>query len=386
MDKISKNRNQISKNQPRFLGIFLAAEELSSSEFHQEASRRDLGISLVTVKRELAALARAGLLTASGAGRSRVYRLSAWGRVMTEVDAKKYTAIEPDKRYGLRSYNFDLFAAVRPGIFTDAELADLKAATDEYRRRARNLPPEIEKKELERLVIELSWKSSRIEGNTYTLLDTEQLILKNKAAAGHSREEARMIINHKEAFNYILKNAQQFKTLTRRNLEELHSILVKDLGVGRGLRTRPVGITGSLYRPLDNAAQIAEAVQSLSDATSRLKEPYAQALLALAGIKYIQPFSDGNKRTARLMANAILLANSLAPLSYRSVNEEDYREATLVFYELNSLLPLKRIFLEQYKFAARNYSVSSAAVSGGRSGRNFDRPVRNFGGKSKILL
>ena len=123
------------------------------------------------------------------------------------------------------------------------------------------------------------------------------------------------------------------------------------------LRSRPVGITGSIYRPLDNEQQISEAVNSLSVAVSKMPHGYAKAFVALLGISYIQPFEDGNKRTARLMANAILLAHNLAPLSYRSVEEKSYREAVLVFYELNSLIPFKKIFVEQYDFAARNYSA-----------------------------
>ena len=88
-----------------------------------------------------------------------------------------------------------------------------------------------------------------------------------------------------------------------------------------------------------------------------MQTPYAKALIALIGISYIQPFEDGNKRTARLMANAVLLAHKLAPLSYRSVEENEFREAMLVFYEINSIIPMKRIFIEQYNFAARNYAV-----------------------------
>ncbi|MEK7530034.1 MAG: Fic family protein, partial [Patescibacteria group bacterium] len=89
----------------------------------------------------------------------------------------------------------------------------------------------------------------------------------------------------------------------------------------------------------------------------RMQTQYAKALVALVGVSYIQPFEDGNKRTSRLMADALLLTHGYAPLSYRSVNEKEYREAMLVFYELNSLPPIKRIFITQYDFAARNYLV-----------------------------
>ena len=153
------------------------------------------------------------------------------------------------------------------------------------------------------------------------------------------------------------KNAGRFKTLTRKNLEELHAILVKDLTVGLGLRQKPVGVLGSIYRPLDNIHQINEAIDILGRTAAKTTNPCAKALLALLGLSYIQPFEDGNKRTARLFGNALLLAHGLAPLSYRSVEESDYREAMLVFYELNSMLPFKRIFIGQYEFAAKNYAV-----------------------------
>ena len=236
-------------------------------------------------------------------------------------------------------------------------MESLDNATAEYMRKTKDLPVPIARKELERLIIELSWKSSRIEGNTYTLLDTEKLILENKMAPGHDKKEAAMILNHKEAFNFIRQNKHQFKTLTKINLEHLHKLLVKDLSVSFGLRHSPVGVTGSTYRPIDNIHQIKEAVELLSDTVAKIETPYAKAFVALLGISYIQPFEDGNKRTARMMANAILLANGRAPLSYRSVDENEYREAMLVFYEINSLVPFRKIFISQYEFAARNYSV-----------------------------
>lgn len=273
------------------------------------------------------------------------------------VDAHRYNTVEPDKRYGSERYNFALFSALPQSIFSDKETRILNEATAEYKRRTHDISATIQKKELERLVIELSWKSSRIEGNTYTLLDTEKLILEGIEAPGHSKDEARMILNHKEAFTFVHENVGHFAKLTKGNLEELHAVLVKDLGVGGGLRRWAVGVLGSRYRPLDNIHQITDAVTDLSLAVARASSPYAKALIALLGVSYIQPFEDGNKRTARLMANALLLAHGLAPLSYRSVDEKAYREAMLVFYELNTLVPFKEIFVAQYDFAARNYAV-----------------------------
>ena len=292
-----------------------------------------------------------------GSGRATKYKISATGRIFAEIDAKKYSSVEPDKRYGISSYNFDLLPSLPMDIFSDDELKILNGATAEHEKRTENLPPAIQKKELERLTIELSWKSSKIEGNTYTLLDTEKLILENKEARGHSKKEMQMILNHKDAFNFIHENKSHFKTLTRNNMEELHALLIKNLSVGLGLRSKPVGVTGSIYKPLDNIHQISEAVSSLSAAVDRMQTPYAKALAALLGISYIQPFEDGNKRTARLMANALLLSYGCAPLSYRSVDENDYREAVFALYELNSVMPFKKIFIDQYDFAAKNYAV-----------------------------
>lgn len=348
---------KISQKQQKLLLLFLQHTSLSSSEAHGLVSKEGVGWSLVSIKRELSSMNKIGLIAAEGQGRSRVYRISTPGRLFAFVEAGNYSALEPDDRYGLRNFNFDLFPAIPADIFSDEELALLESATREYRKRTTNLPPAIERKELERFIIELSWKSSKIEGNTYTLLDTEKLILDHKEAVGHAREEAIMILNHKDAFLFIREHASEFRAPTRRLIEQVHKILVKQLDVGFGFRTKPVGVTGSVYRPLDNIHQIRETIEALTQTIARVKTPYAKALIALLGISYIQPFEDGNKRTARLLANAILLSHDAAPLSYRSVKEEEYREAVLVFYELNSLVPFKNIFLAQYEFAAKNYLV-----------------------------
>ncbi len=349
--------NKLSQKQQKIIAIILEKGAMPSSGIYSEMVKLGEGISLVTVKRALSEMTSEGVLISTGSGRSTGYNISIAGRVFAEIDAKEYCSIEPDKRRGLNRYNFDLFAALPSDIFTESELKVLNDATFEYEKRTKDLSPTIQKKELERLIIELSWKSSKIEGNTYTLLDTEKLILENKTAVGHDKKETQMILNHKDAFNFVRENSAQFKTITKKNLEELHAILVKDLGVGLGLRKRLVGVVGSVYRPLDNVYQITEAVEALGRAVSKASTSYAKALITLLGISYIQPFEDGNKRVARLAANAVLLAYGLAPLSYRSVEENDYREAMLVFYELNSITSFKKIFIEQYDFAAQNYAI-----------------------------
>ena len=347
---------KLTQRQQKIMLLIIQRAPLQSSKI-LELLIAEEDISLITVKRELAQLTNAGYLKVQGVGRSTAYEIAAQGRLFVEINSLEYCAIEPDRRYGLKTYNFELLSSIPSNIFTDNEQRVFDEATTEYKKRTISISPTIEKKELERLIIELSWKSSRIEGNTYTLLDTEKLILEHTLAVGHDKNEARMILNHKDAFSFIRDNANEYKILTKANLEQLHTLLVNGLSVDFGLRSKPVGVVGSRYQPLDNIYQITEGVINLSQTIDRMESPYAKALVAVLGISYLQPFEDGNKRTARLMANAILLAYGCAPLSYRSVGENEYREAILVFYEINSLIPFKKIFITQYDFAARTYIV-----------------------------
>jgi fido (protein-threonine AMPylation protein) len=347
----------LNKKQQQILEILISGKHLSSSLIHKELSEAGEKNSLITVKRTLAEMSASKLLTIVGSGPGTTYKIGTLGRLYFSIDAHQYCAIEPDKRVGMSQFNFALLEEIPSKLFSNDEQKILEAATEEYRRRTVDTSPTLQKKELERLVIELSWKSSRIEGNTYTLLDTEKLIIEHQEALGHSKSEAHMILNHKDAFLFVHENVKRFNILSRSNLEEIHTLLVKNLDVGLGLRRSPVGVLGSKYRPLDNVHQITDALLCLFRAIEIAETPYDKALIALLGISYIQPFEDGNKRTSRLATNALLLAHGTAPLSYRSVDENEYREAMLSFYELNSIVPLKKIFITQYDFAARNYAV-----------------------------
>ena len=349
---------KFDQKEKKIIDIFLRInKEMQSSDVYQEMIKLGEETSQVTIKRALSKMVERDALVMKGKGRSTVYKLSVKGRVFAEVNAQEYLLIEPDKRVGLKNYNFDLLSLFPLEVFLKEELEELDEATLEYKRKIKDISSVIEKKELERLVIELSWKSSKIEGNTYTLLDTEKLILKNQPAEGKTKQETQMILNHKDAFDFIYNNKKFFKTMTRENLEELHKILVKGLEVDLGMRKSPIGISGSVYRPLDNVYQISEAIEVLIKRIEQMESIYAKSMIALLGISYIQPFEDGNKRVSRIMANALLMANGLAPLSYRSVDEKEYKEAVLTFYELNSIVPFKKIFIEQYDFSARNYAI-----------------------------
>lgn len=348
---------EILPREQKILAVILEKGSLHSSEIHTEMLHRGNPESLLTVKRALSHMVARRLLVVRGSGRATSYDVDVTGRIFADISTHDYCVIEPDRRFGLRRYNFELFQKMPVDIFTNAEKRILDSATVEYTQRTENLPPAIAKRELERLIIEFSWKSSQIEGNTYSLLDTEKLILENKEAKGHDRTETQMILNHKDAFLFVREQASLFRSPSRALVEHVHTILVKDLDVGVGLRGKPVGVVGSIYQPLDNVHQIREGMDAILQMLTRMQTPYAKALVALLGLSYLQPFEDGNKRTARLLANGILLGNGCAPLSYRSVEEGEYREAVIVFYEINSVIPFKKIFVSQYDFAARNYVV-----------------------------
>lgn len=349
---------QLNKRQIDILEQISIIDPASSSDVLNILNQK---ISLITIKRDLDILVEYKYLERIGKGRSTQYKKTILGMLFSPVDAKKYNEIDPDIRNGKNSFNFSLFNELPKNLFFEEEEKMLDEATKSYRKKIQNISPVVQSKELERFIIELSWKSSKIEGNTYTLLDTEKLLREGITAKGYTRDETAMILNHKKSFSFILDNLKTIKNgkITANFVEKIHELLTLDLGVSRGVRKGLVGITGTKYRPLDNKYQISEALESLYNAVNKMESPYSKAIMLLVGISYVQPFEDGNKRTARLLCNAVLLSLNCAPLSYRSVDEIDYRESILVFYEKNSLVPMKKIFIDQYIFSTQNYLVNT---------------------------
>ena len=210
-------------------------------------------------------------------------------------------------------------------------------------------------KEFERLAIDLSWKSSQIEGNTYSLLETERLLKEKETASGKTKEEAIMLLNHKEAIDFILENPDYLIPLSISKIEDIHILLMKELGVDKNIRKRRVGISGTNYRPLDNEFQISEALSNMCELVNSKENIFEKALLLLLLISYIQPFVDGNKRTARIVANAILINHKYCPISFRTVDSVEYKKAMLLFYEQNNISGFKEIFMDQFRFAVNTY-------------------------------
>ena len=152
-----------------------------------------------------------------------------------------------------------------------------------------------------------------------------------------------------------MDNPDYLKRLSVSNIEDIHTLLTKNLSVDRGIRHRRVGITGTNYHPLDNEFQIREALRDTCTLVNGKVDVFEKALLTLVLLSYIQAFSDGNKRTARITSNAILIANGYCPLSFRSVDSIDYKKAMLIFYEQNNLYAFKQIFIQQFEFAVKEY-------------------------------
>jgi Fe2+ or Zn2+ uptake regulation protein len=313
-------------------------------------------ISRITIVRDMGLLADEGLLLREGAGRAVRYRISAQYNLLKKVDVQKYFDVPQDDRVIRKQFNHDIFTLLSENIFTDKEQKRLLSLHAEFQKHLRNIgSTTLIKKEFERIMIEFSWKSSQIEGNTYSLLDTEALLKDNIKAAGKTAEETQMILNHKKAFNFIMENRNEFAPLSRAKIEHIHSLLVENLHVTPNLRKSPVGITGTNYRPLDNQFQIAEAFAEMINLINSKKDFFEKSFLSLVLISYIQAFEDGNKRTARLTSNALLLAYDSMPMSYRAVNEIEYKKASILFYEQNNLSYFKQVFISQYEFAVHNY-------------------------------
>lgn len=331
--------------------------------YHPLSSRGDITAgtafkgSDATLKRVIAAGIKAGDIVAEGKARATRYRLSPQAQLLMPLNLDTYFALEVDERQVHSSYNFELINGLlaETRLFSDKELAHLDALQDEFRQHVNELTDNEYRKEMERLGIDLSWKSSQIEGNTYTLLETERLLRESKTAEGKSKEEAVMLLNHKDALSFVLDNPDYLKELTVSHIEDIHQLLTKDLSIDKGLRRHRVGITGTNYHPLDNEFQIREAMREACELINSKSNIFEKALLTLVLLSYIQPFSDGNKRTARITSNAILIANDYCPLSFRSVDSIDYKKAMLIFYEQNSLYAFKQIFMEQFEFAVKEY-------------------------------
>lgn len=241
------------------------------------------------------------------------------------------------------------------------------------RRRLRNagtpaaapLPGTYTQRMLERLLVDLSWASSRMEGNTYNVLDTERLIRFGEEAVGKDRKEAVMILNHKEAIQYVVENRAEI-SISRADICNIHALLADGLlidpGMGGRLRRMPGAIGRSSYRPLNDQYQIEEEFRILVAKAAAISDPFEQSFFLLAHIPYLQAFDDINKRTSRIASNVPLLKSGLAPMSFVAMDDKDYMDGIFGIYELNNVSLLRDAYIDAYVASARNYHALRAEV------------------------
>lgn len=338
-------------------------EILQFLHYHPLANRTEIMAGLTkspsdsTMKRLLSAAVKEENIETVGRGPATKYKLTPQAHVTMPLDLATYFDKDIDEREVQESFNFDLIRDVLPKveIFTKEELEVLNAAQMEFKKNTEGMTELEYRKEMERLGVDLSWKSSQIEGNTYSLLETERLLKDKQTASGKTKEEAIMLLNHKDALDFVLDVPDYLKELSVHRIENLHSILTKELEVDSNIRHRRVGITGTNYRPLDNEFQIREALEDTCTLVNGKDNVFEKALLTLVLLSYIQAFVDGNKRTARITSNAVLIANGYCPISFRTVDSIDYKKAMLMFYEQNNIAAFKKIFIEQFLFAVKTY-------------------------------
>ncbi len=215
-----------------------------------------------------------------------------------------------------------------------------------------------------RLLIDLSYNSSRLEGNTYSLLETEQLILEGTDATQKLDEEKIMILNHKEAIRYLVNHTSEAK-LTSTTLFTLHYLLSDGLissGYAGNVRDHGVRISHSSYIPLENPHAIQTQLDILLKKARNINCPFEQSFFLLMHIAYLQAFADVNKRTARLCANIPLVKHNFVPLSFNELSKEDYLAAMLAIYELNKPEPLIELYVYSYLRTCRVYDARAYAV------------------------
>jgi hypothetical protein len=213
---------------------------------------------------------------------------------------------------------------------------------------------------LSRLLIDLSWNSSRLEGNTYSLLDTKRLIEFGKEAEGRDRLEAQMILNHKDAVEFLVGNAGEIG-FNRYTILNLHGILANNLladerAAGR-LRHIAVGIDGSAYHPPETPQLIEECFDQLLATAAAIADPFEQSLFVMTQLPYLQPFDDVNKRVSRMAANIPFIRANLSPLSFTDLPRDLYTHAMLGVYELNRIELLRDVFIWSYERSAARYAA-----------------------------
>ncbi len=327
-----------------------------------------------TLQYRLRALVDAGRLRLTGDGRAARYHIG--NDKLPAPNTESGAGIVPLSASGekVRAYVRQPVAARRPVGYDRAFLDGYRPnstfyLTSEDRARLAAVgKPQVEvspagtyaKQILNRLLIDLAWNSSRLEGNTYSLLDTRRLLDFGEAAEGRGQREAQMILNHKDAIEFLVASAEEIG-FNRYTVLNLHALLANNLladpgAVGR-LRHIVVGIDGSTFHPLEIPGLIEECFDQLLATAAAIEDPYEQAFFVMVQLPYLQPFDDVNKRVSRLAANVPLIKANLVPLSFTDVPSDLYTQAMLGVYEMNDTALLRDVFLWAYERSAARYGA-----------------------------
>lgn len=330
------------------------------------------------IGRAFASLTKQGLIDPKGAGRSRVYvlkeqssskdktapadnlpepdmELSSQATRLLEYISKPLTARIPVgyEQEFLRAYEpnktFYLTAEQRADLNRIGQVEAIVRLAGTY---ARNI--------LNRLLIDLSWNSSRLEGNTYSLLETKRLIELGETADGRDLTEAQMILNHKAAIEYIVESAEE-ERITFQEICSVHALLSENLLGDPSASGRPrtiiVGIAGTTYIPLGNPHLIRECLDLFIEKVNEISDPFEQSLFSIVHLSYLQAFEDVNKRTGRLVANIPLIRKNLKPLSFTEVQQAAYVPALLGVYERNDISLIRDLYVWAYTRSAQKYTA-----------------------------
>jgi hypothetical protein len=364
--------------EPLRLSLQQAREGLSLFELlqaHPDLPRR-------TVQRWLAQQVQAGQLLATGQARARRYFVAQSAPVLVEKTGHSFPpfiALSADSRDVLTyveqptaarhpvGYQIDFLASYQPNqtFYLSANLrhqlqrmgctAPSKHAAGTHSRAI-----------LGRLLIDLSWASSHLEGNTYSRLDTRVLIENGQVAQGKAAIETQMILNHKAAIEMLVGNAQQvdFNRFTLLNLHSTLSegLLPNPLDEGR-IRQHVVDISHSVYRPLSVPSQLDEAFMQMLNKAAQIADPFEQSFFIMVHLPYLQPFADVNKRVSRLACNIPLIKANLCPLTFLDVPEAAYSRAVLGVYELTRVELLRDVFLWAYERSTQEYLAISQQLT-----------------------
>lgn len=210
-------------------------------------------------------------------------------------------------------------------------------------------------------MIDLSWNSSRLEGNTYSLLETELLLEFSEVAEGKDLLETQMILNHKAAIEFLVDSADRID-VNKQTVLNVHALLSDNLladpkACGR-IRSKIIGIAKSVYHPLAVPDLINECFEQVLDTAKAIRNPFEQAFFLMVHIPYLQPFEDVNKRVSRLIANIPLIRLNLSPLSFVDVPQKTYINGLLAVYELNQIDLLRDVFIWAYERSCALYSAT----------------------------